>query len=253
MIDDKAVKVIQNRVNSFSAPPSITRIPYKIASSFPSLTADQLRIWTNIYSLLALHDILPSDHLECWRHFVLASRIFAKRSLSNNDIQVADALLMRFCNRVERLYGKPVITSNMHMHGHLKQCIVDYGPVYNFWLYSLKRYNGILEGYPTNSFSVEVKLFMRFQREFSLASIALPQEFNSDFNDVFQNLLSCDYQGSLQATVSPDIDNVEDVKLPKSFVRSTIDEQQTEEIKGMLLKLNAGVEVNNIEVNTVVN
>lgn len=72
---------------------------------------------------------------------------------------------------------------------------------------------------------------MRFQREFSLASIPLPQEFNSDFNDVFQNLSSCDYQGSLQATVSPDIDNVEDVKLPKSFVCSTIDEQQKEEIK----------------------
>ena len=85
LIDDKAVEVIQNRVNSFSVPPSITRIPHKIASSFPSLTTDQLRVWTNIYSLLTLHDILQSDHLECWRHFVLASRIFAKCSLSNND------------------------------------------------------------------------------------------------------------------------------------------------------------------------
>ena len=184
IIDDKAVKAIQNQVNSFTVLQNITKIPYKIASSFPSLIADQLRMWTNLYSLLTLHTMLRCDDWDCWWHFILASRLLAKRSLSNDDIQVSDALLMQFCSRVKKLYGKSEITPNMHMHGHLKQCIIDYDPVYNFWLFSFERYNGILEGYPTNSFSVEIKLFLRFQKEFSLASFPMPQEFNSEFNDV---------------------------------------------------------------------
>ena len=32
----------------------------------------------------------------------------------------------------------------MHLHTHITDCILDYGPVYSFWLYSFERYNGIL-------------------------------------------------------------------------------------------------------------
>ena len=34
--------------------------------------------------------------------------------------------------RAERLYGKQFITPNMHLHMHLKSCILDYGPLHGF-------------------------------------------------------------------------------------------------------------------------
>ena len=74
--------------------------------------------------------ILPNDDLECWRHFVLACRIMCQHSLSVADISLADALLAQFCRRIERLYGKNVITPNMHMHCHYKQMLLDYGPAF---------------------------------------------------------------------------------------------------------------------------
>ena len=129
----------------------------------------------------------------------------------------------------------------MHLHRHLKECITDYGPVLNFWLFGFERYNGILESYPANSLSVEIKMFLRFQREFSLSSFSLPQEFDSDFADV-----------SLQATVSPNFNDSEDVKLPNSFVRSTIDKEQITEIKDLVVKLNPGVQATDVDVNTTV-
>lgn len=46
----------------------------------------------------------------------------------------------------------------MHMHLHLKDMILDYGPVYGFWLFSYERYNGILEQQPTNNCSIEIQL-----------------------------------------------------------------------------------------------
>ena len=48
----------------------------------------------------------------------------------------------------------------------------------------------------------------------------------------------------------PNLDNNEDVKLPKSFIRSTIDEQQTTEIKNLPMKLNPGIQATDIDVNT---
>jgi len=36
------------------------------------LTADQLKNWTNIFSLFALRNHLSCNNFECWRHFVLA-------------------------------------------------------------------------------------------------------------------------------------------------------------------------------------
>ena len=56
---------------------------------------------------------------------MLASRLLNQDYLSSGDIQLADGLLMQFCKRVEYLYGTYIITPNMHMHGHLKHCILD--------------------------------------------------------------------------------------------------------------------------------
>ena len=53
-------------------PSDIGQIPTKISSGFYGFKADQFKTWITVYSIPALHDILPDHHLECWRHFVLA-------------------------------------------------------------------------------------------------------------------------------------------------------------------------------------
>ena len=86
-------------------PPDVGRIPYKVESGFSGFTADQLKNWVTIYSIPALYGIVAEEHLECWRTFVLACRLLCKYSLSPQDVQLADALLLQFCRRVERTYG----------------------------------------------------------------------------------------------------------------------------------------------------
>ena len=53
-----------------------------------------------------------------------------------NNLHLADALLVQFCRRAERTYGKSTVTPNMH--GHLNECILDSGPIHNFWCFSLR-------------------------------------------------------------------------------------------------------------------
>ena len=50
----------------------------------------------------------------------------------------------------------------MHMHGHLADCVLDFGPTSSFWLFSFERYNGILRDQPTNNRSIEAQLMNRF-------------------------------------------------------------------------------------------
>ena len=120
-------------------------------------------------SIHCLPYAISTEDFECSKHFVLASRLLNQMQLSQSDIQLADALL-QFCKRVERMYGGAIITPNMHMHCHLKECILDYGTIYGFWLFSFERYNGIFESFPTNSCSLEVQCMQRFIRGFSIST-----------------------------------------------------------------------------------
>ena len=53
-------------------------------------------------------------------------------------------MLLEFCESFEKLYGKENYNINLHLHGHLKECILDCGPVYSFWLFSFERLNRVL-------------------------------------------------------------------------------------------------------------
>ena len=239
IISKKDYPVIQNHVDSVCVPAGIGRLPLKVCSGFAGFTADQYKNWTNLFSLFALSTILSHDDLECWRHFVLASRLLSQFSLSKCNIQLADALFLHFCNRVERMYGPSVVTPNLHLHCHLREVMLDYGPVYNVWLFSFERYNGILESFPTNNHSIEIQLMRRFIRETTLCSLSLPEQFHTDFGDLLEAVSAPTVQGSLRntlqmyATSESMLCGVSDwtlatimsrLKCPKTYIRSTFDQ-----------------------------
>ena len=168
IIAESSFSEIQQRVNSIKVPTGMGRIPHKIRSGFSAFTADQWKNWVLYFSLLALQDIITGEDLECWRHFVLACRHLCCKQLTQSNIQLGDALLMQFCRRIERLYGKEIVTPNMHLHGHLRSCIEDYGPLHGFWLYAFERYNGILGTAPNNNRLIEVQLMDHFVHDSSV-------------------------------------------------------------------------------------
>ncbi|EDO35901.1 predicted protein [Nematostella vectensis] len=94
--------------------------------------------------------------------------------------------LLTFGKELEKLYGKDRITTNMHLQTHIIECILDYGPVYSFWLFSFERYNGMLGEYQTNHGAVEIQLMRKFTSELYVKDIQLP----SEFKDMFQPLLN---------------------------------------------------------------
>ena len=86
-------------------------------------------------------------------------------------------MLLLFFRKFERLHGKSKVKPNMHFHGHLKECVLNYGPVYNFWCFSFERFNGILSSFKTNNRCIEIQLMRKLLSDHFISCSTLPKEF----------------------------------------------------------------------------
>jgi len=159
------------------------------------LTADEWKNWTLLFSLLMLHDILPPEHLACWKLFVSACQIYCSSFVSIDDIEKAQEYMNAFFQSAETLYGAKFLTLNTHLHLHLAECFLDYGPCYGFWLFSFERYNGILGKYHTNQQATEIQLMRKFMNNIHIKSIATEIEAIPKNEQFLFNGLPCSSTG----------------------------------------------------------
>ena len=166
LLTKKKLKILEQKIDSFDVETGNGRLPHRIASNYGGYTASQWKNWTLIYSLFCLRDLLPESHLRCWQTFVLACQYICCPILSKTDIVKADLLFVKFGKKFEQLYGKKFVTPNMHLHCHLKECVIDCGPVHAFWCFSFERVNAILGSMQVNGKSVEVQLMRKLAGRF---------------------------------------------------------------------------------------
>ena len=113
------LKSIQELIDNMKVPSNMGRIPNKIASNFASFTSDQWKLWTVVYSELALKKYLPSEDYKLWLLFVKACRILTAPIITFHSLALAHASLMQFCRKFETKYGHLEVTPDMHLHSHL--------------------------------------------------------------------------------------------------------------------------------------
>ena len=135
---------------------------------------------------IILKDILPPEHFRCWQLFVRSCVILCSYSIKENDIFSADIFLKEFCCTFMRLYGADQCTFNMHLHLHLKQMLLDFGPSHATWCYAFERFNGFLGSYYTNHKAIEPQVMQRFSQHQGIYATAIPyQELNSIFPQIY--------------------------------------------------------------------
>ncbi|XP_066934952.1 uncharacterized protein [Clytia hemisphaerica] len=132
--------------------------------------------------MFALYSVVPKADVDCFRKFVLACQHLCHRIITLSDVDKAHNLLIEFCEDFQNRYGETKVTCNMHLHGHLQECVLDFGPIYSFWLFSFERYNGLLGNAPTNKREVEPQIMRRFLRDGSVLNLEKPEMFNEEFN-----------------------------------------------------------------------
>lgn len=162
LMTQENLEQVERKVGLFHIPNSIGRLPINIASNYGGFKAIQWQTWVTVYSPVVLKGILPNPHLQCWLLFVHACRILSKHTLKVHDVNLADVYLLQFCKTFEQLYGGQLCTPNMHLHLHLKDCLLDYGPSHAFWTFTFERFNGLLGSVHTNKRSIEKQIMRKF-------------------------------------------------------------------------------------------
>ena len=125
-------------------------------------------------------DILTCSFKRRWLIFVEACLLISSRAISQANISRMNSLLIQFCKTFESIYGSSACTPNLHLHCHLHECLVDFGPASAFWLFACERLNGILGSFPTNHHSIEVQLM----RKFTVSQQALASLSGTEGNEI---------------------------------------------------------------------
>ena len=85
------------------------------------------------------------------------------RKLSYSECDRAQNLLVEYCKEFEKRYSQENVVINMHLACHLKECIIDYGPVHEFWCFRFERFNGFLGSYLNNHQNISIAMMKRFE------------------------------------------------------------------------------------------
>ena len=138
IIKNNELLAVNDLMSNFTCPAGVGQIPSKISSNYGNFTAAQWKTRITVYSPVVLKSVLPHD-LNChWLIFVRACFLIGQRVLKQNDIDAAHALLRTFCTKFEELYGTDYCTPNMHLHLHLKECLLDFGFPHAFWCFAFE-------------------------------------------------------------------------------------------------------------------
>ena len=89
----------------------------------------------------------------------------------------------------------------MHMICHLKECILEYGPLHALWLFPFEKFYGILGQLPHNNKSIEAQLFRQLLKDQHVIAIPHYTMFQEDFSEFLND--SATLVGSVANTFSP--------------------------------------------------
>ena len=72
--------------------------------------------------------------------FVNGCHLVCKPIIELQEVEEAQKLFASFCIQFEAKYGDQFLVPNLHMLLHIKDSILDFGPVYSFWCFGFERW-----------------------------------------------------------------------------------------------------------------
>ena len=144
VLSEDKLLILDTKIAKLKLPTDINRIFKNISSTYKTLKAEQWKHWILNYSTYCVFNVLPNEHFIMWKLFVLSCLKILKRTITEKEVNEAHTLLLLFCKKYTDLFGKEHWTPNMHLSLHLKECLLDFGPVYGWWCMAFKCLMGYL-------------------------------------------------------------------------------------------------------------
>ncbi|XP_049519252.1 uncharacterized protein LOC125943785 [Dermacentor silvarum] len=134
---------IDERLLSVKPPDYITRTPRSVKHRC-YWKASELRAWLLFYSFPVLCNILPPVYMQ---HFILligAIHMLLSESVSHEEIDLSEKLLLKFVDGVKDLYGERFCSFNVHQLTHIALSVRNWGPLWSTSAFLFENRNGQL-------------------------------------------------------------------------------------------------------------
>lgn len=113
--------------------------------------------------------------------------------------------------------------------------MLDFGPVYAFWLFSYEQYNGILQHQPSSNRSIEIEVMRRFIDDNNAYAFQSPDQFRDELSYV------CSFRPSMTGTLllmSHDQEistSIRQVQLPTFYKYHVLSDYEIGHVKKLLV------------------
>ncbi|MDR3549236.1 MAG: hypothetical protein P4M11_13405, partial [Candidatus Pacebacteria bacterium] len=164
------LQFLQAFVDSCACPSDIGRIPSKIASNMSSFKAIEWRNWIVSFAVPALRALkaecpdsrLNDAHLNLIKLLQEVTESLQRYTVSVKEIDEMHRNHIELYELVETLFTSHAVKSNLHLHIHLREMLLDYGPAGAWSCYAYERLNGLLASIPLNFLHLEASSMRRF-------------------------------------------------------------------------------------------
>nr|XP_054769803.1 uncharacterized protein LOC129277674 [Lytechinus pictus] len=136
----KMIKTIDQRLKPIKPPSFVARATRPI-SERKFWKASEWFMWLLFYSVPCLKGILPTQYFNHLILLVEATFILLQKSLSIDELEQSDILLLSFVCRFQILYGAAAMTYNVHSLTHLSKCVSLWGPMWTHSCFAFEAAN----------------------------------------------------------------------------------------------------------------
>lgn len=141
---DAEEELINEKLASLSPPVEVRRLP-RTLSEKKFWNARELENWLLLYSVPVLSGILKAKYLNHWKLLVQAVYLLLQTKLTAEDCRNAHILLSHFIVKTEELYGKSMMTFNLHILSHLADHVLRWGNLQFSSAFCFEAANGLLK------------------------------------------------------------------------------------------------------------
>lgn len=144
------------------------RLPTNLTENLSSAKAVELKNFSLYISEYVFQNLLPFDHMLCWRLLLRFLRLICSPVLTPQLLENAQVLLKNYLTRFCQCFPSARCSINFHMATHLKECCEEMGPISVFWCFAFERLNGELQKIVTNDIYPEIQILCRILLEMML-------------------------------------------------------------------------------------
>ncbi|XP_034236341.1 uncharacterized protein LOC117642364 [Thrips palmi] len=137
----RMIDIVNERLSSI-VPPSFVERFTRTLTDRKLWKSKEYKLWFFYYSIVVMQGILEDVYLDHHIKLVSALSLLSLDSISPDQIDSAEELLLEYIKDFQNLYGLRYMGMNVHMLAHLCDMVRDLGPLWVYSCFFLEALNG---------------------------------------------------------------------------------------------------------------